>query len=182
MSLPWHVIVSCRRRTAAQCRTSPFRGEGGKVWNRRLGVDLCESFEWLLRVARADTLVARTDYRGVMGTSELSGGPRVQTPALGVHEHDRRDADPIVSGSDKTWLPWAQLVSPFFGFTVSRGAPADEAIGELYAARTQQATGSKRRCPPSVTRFFSECSRSCGVGPLRVRRSRAGFAGFSPII
>src|SRR5207248_10089816 len=34
-----------------------------------------------------------------------------------IPETQVRAAQQIVSGSDKTWLPWAQLVSPFFGFT-----------------------------------------------------------------
>jgi len=93
--------------------------------NRRLGVDLCESSKTVAGGKNGHSGCKNRLSRGDGKTSERSLVPRVQNTALGVHEHDRRDADPrvpqIVSGSDKTWLPWAQPRLTFFGFTC-RGA------------------------------------------------------------
>jgi hypothetical protein len=72
----------------------------------------------------------------------------------------------IVSGSDKTWLPWAQLVSHFFGFTVSKGAPGGEAVGELYAARGQQADRVKEALP-AFRDLFQQGKREEAVSRLR---------------
>lgn len=68
------------------------------------------------------------EHAGVVG-SILWEFMRSQTPDLQL-----RAAYRLMTGRGD-WVDAAQMAAPFAGFTVSRGAPGGEAVGELYQAK-----------------------------------------------
>src|SRR5437763_3727148 len=110
--------------------------------------------------------VYNRDYVGLKGAVQNVGNIAWEFLRSEIPEMQVRAVQQIVSGSDKTWLPWAQLVSPFFGFTVSRGAPGGEAVGELYAARTQQADRI-REALSAIRDLFQQDRRDEAVSRMR---------------
>jgi hypothetical protein len=66
---------------------------------------------------------------------------RSQTPELQLKAGAR-----MLSGKGD-WVDMAQALAPFAGFTISRGAPGGEAVGEMYAAKGEHGDRVKAALP-----------------------------------